>query len=188
MRKIILASTSPRRRELLKKLRVPFTNEDSGYEEDMTQTLAPRELVKKLAFGKALAVAIRHKDAIVIAGDTIVVLGREVFGKPHTNARATAMLRKLSGKRHSILTGLAIIDTKTGKKSLRVVEAKVRFRNLAEREITAYVKTGEPLDKAGAYAVQGYGVALIKSIEGDMFGIMGLPLTTLKDELEKLGV
>jgi septum formation protein len=188
MRKIILGSTSPRRREILEKLRIPFVTEDSGYEEDMTLPLKPRDLVKKLALGKARAVAVRHTNAIIIGGDTIVVLGKEVLGKPHTVARAKEMLKKLSGKTHSIMTGLAVIDTKTGKEIVRAVEAKIEFRTLSDKQINSYVETKEPLDKAGAYAVQGYGAALIKKITGDYYGIVGLPLSLLQDELEELGV
>ncbi len=188
MRKIVLASTSPRRRELLEKLRIPFTVEESGYEEDMSLPLRPRDLVKLLALEKAKSVALRHGNAVVIGGDTIVVHGTEVLGKPKTRAAARQMLRTINGKELVILTGVALIDTKTGKHVARVAEARVQMRPFSEKEIRSYVATDEPLDKAGAFAIQGYGAALIRSVTGDFFGVVGLPLAIVRDELENMGV
>lgn len=187
-RRIILASVSPRRKDLLAKTGLSFTSVDSGYEEDMTLPLLPKELAKHLALSKALAVAKKFPDAIIIAADTFVVLNNKVIGKPRSPKEARAMLAKLSGKPHTIITGLAIIDTKSGKKVNCSAINKVHMRKMTAREIAAYVQTGEPLDKAGAYAVQGLGGLFIKNIEGDFNGVVGLPLFILNLELQKLGV
>ncbi|MSU73523.1 septum formation inhibitor Maf [Candidatus Kaiserbacteria bacterium] len=188
VREIILASASKQRYDILKRTGIPFVVEDSGYEEDLTLPLTPDELVKHLAEGKAATVAARHQDALVIGADTIVVCDKEIFGKPLTSEQAREMLRKLSGKTHSILTGFAIIDPKTGDKVARTVETKVSFRALSDAEIDAYVATGEPLGKAGGYAIQGKGAQFVEKIEGEMDNVVGLPLQTLLEELAKLGI
>ncbi len=188
MRKIILASLSPRRREILKKLRLPFTTEGSGHEEDLKLKLNPHDLAKHLALRKAEAVAKRHKNAIIIGADTIVVLKGRVLGKPESAADARKMLGRLSGKAHTVITGFAIIDTKTGEKVSKACETRVHFRKLTAREIAEYVRTREPLDMAGSYAIQGMGGAFIKRIEGDYYTVVGLPLSILADELRKFGL
>lgn len=187
-RKIVLASTSPRRKELLAKTGLEFIAVDGCYEEDMTLSLPPKALAKHLALGKALAVAKKFPNAIIIAADTFVVLKNEILGKPHTPAKAKSMLRRLSGKSHAILTGLAIIDTQSGKKVLCTVKNKIQLRKISPKEIAAYVATGEPLDKAGAYAIQGLGGLFVKNIEGDWNGVVGLPLHALNLALRKFGV
>jgi len=154
-RKIILASSSPRRRELLEKASLVFDVVSSSYEEDMTLPLSPRELVIKLSRGKAEDVAKNQKDAIVIGADLIVACGGKVLGKPHTKEKAKEMLLMLSGNTHSVWTGLTVIDIEGGKTISEAIEVKVTFKRLSEKEIDDYVKTGEPLDKAGAYAIQG---------------------------------
>lgn len=188
MRKIILASTSPWRRDIFKKIGVPFTVEESGYEEDLSLPLPPRKLVQHLALGKAKAVAARHKNAVVIGADTIAVLGKEILGKSGTGARARAVLKKLSGKKNIAITGLAIVDSKTGRSITRVEETNVYFRKLSDREIDAYVKTREPQNGGGGYTIQGAGAPLIRRIEGDFYTVVGLPLATLVQELKKFGV
>lgn len=165
-----------------------FTIEPSNYEEDMTLKLPPRALAKFLSRGKAEAVAGKHKNAIVIAADTFVILAGKVIGKPRDPAEAKRMLRLLSGKKHSIITGLTVIDTRSRKVITRSIEANVYFKKLSEREISAYVKTGEPLDKAAAYAVQGRSAVFIKKTEGDFLGIIGLPAYELGQILGELGV
>ena len=166
MRKIILASGSPRRKELLEQLGLPFTIEPGDYEEDMTLQMPPAELAETLATGKAEAVAIMHDDAIVIGADTFVELDGAVLGKPHTKEKAEVMLKTLSGKTHQVHTGYCIIDTKTGMIHSGTKTAKVTFRNLSQEEIDSYIVTYNPLDKAGAYAIQDGGKAFISHIEG----------------------
>jgi septum formation protein len=188
MRKIILASTSPRRRAILKRTGLRFTIEKSDYEEDMTLKMSPRELAKFLSRGKAEAVAKHHKNAIVIGADTFVVFKNKLMGKPHMPANARKMLRMLSGKTNSILTGLTVIDTANGKTISRVSEAKVSLRKLTSKEIDAYVRSGEPLDRAGAYDIHERGSVFIRKIEGDYAGALGLPIGVLADILKKFGV
>ncbi|MDB5259744.1 MAG: maf [Candidatus Taylorbacteria bacterium] len=188
-RKIILASASPRRKELLAKTGLQFEVIPGAYEEDMTLAMRPHELAEYLSHGKALSVAALHADAIVIGADTFIVLDDELLGKPKTADEAKATLRKLSGRSHSVLTGVSIIDSKSKKKMSWVSETKVHFRDLADDEIEKYVATGEPMDKAGAYAIQGGAAAFVEKIEGDYYCVMGLPLDELCKALtEEFGV
>lgn len=188
MRKIILASTSPRRKELLEKTGLPFEIVASNYEEDMTLVLPPHELAKHLSKGKVDAVAQDYKDAIIIAADTFIVFGDKILGKPHTPKKAKETLAMLSGGTHSIVTGFTIIDTQTGKNISRTTETKVHFRKLTIEEIDAYVATGEPLDKAGAYGIQGLGSELVDKIEGSFSNVVGLPVEDVMAALKDLGV
>lgn len=186
--KIILASTSARRKELFEKLRLPFTIEASDYEEDMTLKIPPLKLAKTLSYGKALAVAKKHKSGIVIGADTFVVFDNHLLGKPKSELEAVKMLKKLSGQRVDILTGLTIINIASGKKVSITDITKVYIKKLSKQEIENYVASGEPMGKAGAFAIQGLGAVIIKKIEGDFMGAMGLPLFILAKELKKLGI
>ena len=188
MQQIILASSSPRRYDILKRSGIPFIAEDGGYEEDLTLPLPPPALVVYLAEGKARSVAARHPDALIIGADTIVVSNGKVFGKPLTGGDAREMLKKLSGVTHDVLTGFVVLDTKTGKKAGRAVETKVTFRTLSDEEIDSYVATGESLGKAGGYAIQGAAARFVEKIEGDRDNVVGLPLAALLEELAKFGV
>ena len=188
MRKLILASTSPRRKEILEKLTIPFETQNSDFEEDMSQDLSAEDLAKSLSFGKAKAVADKNPDAIVIGADTFVYFGGKKVGKPKDSEDAKMMLKEMSGKPHSVFTGYTIIDTSSGKVITKVIETKVYFKSLSEKQIEDYVATGEPLDKAGSYALQGLGAILIDRIEGDFFNVMGLPLSSLSDSLNEFGV
>jgi septum formation protein len=188
MRKIILASTSPRRKELLAKTGLKFSVVPSDYEEDMTLKLSPKKLAKVLSMGKAEAVAKRYKDAIIIGADSFVAYKNDLLGKPHTVERARMMLRQLSGKMNSVITGFSIIDTKTGKRVSRAIECKVYLRKMTDCEIDAYIKTGEPLERAGAYSAQERGSVFVRKTEGNFFTIVGLPVYELTQELEKFGV
>jgi septum formation protein len=188
MKKIILASQSPRRKQLLEQIGLKFEIDSSNYEEDMTLKMEPRKLAEHLSLGKAEDVAQRHKDSIIISADTIVAVDNEVFGKPKTPARAKYMLKKFSGKAHSVITGFTIIDTGTNKQITKSVETKVYFKNLSEQEIDLYVATGEPLDKGGGYAIQGKAALFVEKIEGDYFNIVGLPILVLTEELKKFCV
>lgn len=185
---IVLASTSPRRKALLEQIKLSFKVVVSDYEEDMTLDMPPEELVMHLSQGKARSVAEKVSDALVIAADTIVAFEGRVVGKPHEKEDASEMLQKLSGKTHEVLTGLTVIDTAKNKELSRVVKTQVVFRNLSDYEIRTYVASGEPLDKAGAYGIQGLGALLIKEIRGDYYNVIGLPLVTLKEMLEECGV
>lgn len=188
MRKIILASQSLRRKELLERIGLKFEIAPSSYEEDMTLKMTPAKLVEHLSLGKAQDVAQKYNDAIVIGADSIIALGNEVFGKPKTPERAKEMLRELSGRAHLAITGFSIIDTKTGKQVSKSVETKVYFKKLSEEEIDAYVATGEPLDKGGAYGIQMRGGIFVEKVEGDFFNIVGLPIFELVAELKKFGI
>jgi septum formation protein len=188
MKKIILASASPRRKELLKKIGLKFGVEPSDYAEDMRSGLSPDELARAISLGKARAVASRHRNTIVIAADTFIVFRGKIMGKPGTEAEARRMLRKLRGKPHSVITGFTILDTDKNKVLTKSIETVVHIRNLTSKEIETYVKSGEPLDKAGAYAIQGLGSVIVERIEGDYFNVIGLPLSALAEGLRDFGI
>jgi septum formation protein len=188
MRRVILASTSPRRKEILAKLPIEFEVQESNYEEDMTLDMPVEQLVEFLSAGKAKAVAAKNLDALVIAADTFVVYEHHRLGKPKTPERAKEMLEMLSGKQHELLTGVTIIDTASSKTHSFHQSTKVFMRELTPELIDAYIATGEPLDRAGAYALQDIGALLIDKIEGDFYSAMGLPLRQLVKELEPFGI
>jgi septum formation protein len=187
-RLIILASASPRRKDLLALAGLNFRTDASDYEEDLGLRLPPRDLARHLSREKARAVSKKYHDALVIAADTFIVFGNRLLGKPRTDKEAARMLAMLSGKPHAVITGYTVLDTKTEKSISRSVETKVWFRKLSPAGIRAYVKTKEPLDKAGAYAIQGLGSLMVKKIEGDYFNVIGLPLASLADTLKKFGI
>ena len=187
-RTIIMASASPRRKELLTLTGLKFEVDPADHAEDMNLKLSPHELARFLSLEKAKSVAGKYGDAIIIAADTFVVIGGKILGKPHTDEKAKRMLGLLEGRTHSVITGFTVLDTGSGKKLSRSVETRVTFRKLTEKEIDTYVKTKEPLDKAGAYAIQGLGSVLIKKIEGDHFNVIGLPLCALAESLTEFGV
>lgn len=188
MKIIVLASSSPRRKEILEKAGLRFIVDESDYEEDMSCITEPRKLVLKHSTGKAKAVALRHRNALIISADTIVVLNNRIFGKPRSIREARGMLRALSGKAHTVITGYTILDTAAGRILSRAVESRVFFKKLSDGEIASYIESGEPLDKAGAYGVQGLGAVIVKKIEGDFFNVMGLPLNSLVQSLAKFGI
>lgn len=185
---IILASASPRKKEILEKTGLKFKVDESDYEEKLDLGLKPHKLARFLSREKARDVARRHRDALVIAADTIVLLRGRLFGKPRNEEQAKEMLRALSGKAHSVITGFTIIDTAGKKEISRSVESKVFFKRLSADEIETYIRSGEPLDKAGAYGVQGLGAVIVKRIEGDFFNVVGLPLNALAESLKEFGV
>jgi len=188
MKTIILASASPGRKELLKKTGLKFKVEPSNYEENISPELEPHELAKSLSLEKAKLVAKNHKNALIIAADTFIVLEDKILGKPRTETEAKKMLEAISGRQHSVITGFAIMDTEDNKALSKSVETKVYIRKLTSNEIDAYVKSKEPLDKAGAYAIQGLGSAIVEKIEGDYFNVVGLPLSALAESLKEFGV
>jgi len=188
IRTIILASASPRRKEILEKTGLKFRIDESDYEEKINSRLKPHDLARFLSCEKAGHVARRHRNALIIAADTIVVLRGRLFGKPRSTDQAREMLKALSGKAHSVITGFTIMDTDSKKEMSCSVESRVFFKRMTADEIEAYIRSGEPLDKAGAYGIQGLGAVFIKRIEGDFFNVMGLPLYALTENLKKFGV
>ena len=174
MKKIILASASPRRKELLTTAGVEFEVLVSDADETVPDGTLPADAAMLTAEKKALAVAEKCGYALVIGSDTIVVLDGRILGKPKDEADAKAMLRFLSGKEHKVITGVCLTDGVETKKFAQV--SKVRFYDLTDEEIAAYVATKEPMDKAGSYGIQGKGCVLVESIEGDYFNIVGLPV------------
>ncbi len=189
MKKIILASTSPRRKQLLEQIGIKFDTEPSSYEEDMTLDMHPIDLAKYLSLGKAEAVAARHKDenVVVIGSDTFISYKDKVLGKPHTKEKAKDMLNMLSGQIHQVITGYSLINCKNGEIISEAEVIEVYFKKLSEKEIDEYIATGEPLDRAGAYAIQEKGALLVSKINGDYFALVGLPIGPVVDALKKLG-
>jgi len=188
MRKIILASTSARRKAILTQIGIRFTVENSNFIEDMTQKLPPTTLTKRLSLGKASVLAEKYADAIIIAADTVIVFEKKIIGKPHTVEKARLVLKELSGKSHTVITGVTIIDTKIKKKLSFSTKTRVVLKSLTLEEIDAYIKTDEPLDKAGGYAIQGLGAGLVKKINGDYFNVVGLPIYPLIEQLKKFNI
>ena len=185
---IILASASPRRVELLRMLGVEKMRVIPALGEEKAEPgLEPDETVKRLALAKAREVHGEYGgDNVVIAADTIVYLDGEILGKPRDEGEAASMLRRLSGRTHSVFTGVAVIGR--GMELVEAEETEVTFRGISEREIGAYVGTGEPMDKAGAYGAQGIGGLFIERVDGDFYNVVGLPLCRLGKMLEKMGV
>jgi septum formation protein len=188
MKKIILASTSPRRHALLRQIGLKFEIVPSNYEEDMTLKLLPNKLAMFLARGKAYDVAKRKKSGIVIGVDTFVVLNKEVIGKPHNKIKAKETLQKISNKTLKVYSGVAIIDAKTKKEIIDYEISKVKIRKISASEIRKYIATKEPLDKAGAFGMQGLGAIFVSKIDGCYSNVVGLPLHNLEKNLAKLGI
>ena len=183
--KIVLASGSPRRRELMHQMGIDdFEILPARGEENAPEGLTPAQLVEQLALQKAREVAALRPDCAVIGADTVVALGDEVLGKPESEARAKEMLRALSGRHHQVYTGVAVLAG--GEEYTHVECTEVEFRALADEEIDAYVATGEPMDKAGAYGIQGRACTLIRGIRGDYYNVVGLPVCALHEMLAEL--
>jgi septum formation protein len=185
---IILASTSPRRRELLRQIGIEFTTDPADVDERVLSEERPEDYAVRVAREKAKVVAQRASAALIIAADTIVVLGDTILGKPVDAADAERMLGMLSGRMHRVLTGLVVMDSATGKVLTRLADTRVWFRDLSAEEIHAYVTTREPLDKAGAYGIQDKGALLIRKIEGCYFNVVGLPLALLAEMFAEFGI
>lgn len=187
-KQIILASASPRRRELLKSLGIPFKVVPSNFEELGLDGEVPARAAKRLAKAKALAVARRFPEAVVLAADTIVLLGKEVMGKPKSLAEAERMLKKLSGRTHRVITGFCLLNTEDNRVIKRAVTTKVKMKRITAAELKGYLSSGEPFDKAGAYAVQGVGAFLIESVQGSYSNVVGLPLAEVSEAFKELGI
>lgn len=184
--RVVLASGSPRRRQLLDLIGITHEVRPSNIDESARPREAPRRHAERLAREKATAVARRDPDLITIGADTVVVINRKVLGKPIDDADAARMLAMLSGREHTVITAVAV---SRGKKLRSAIEeVRVKFRRLRDAEIDAYIATREPMDKAGAYGIQGYGATIVERIEGDYFAVMGLPLVRLINLLRDVGV
>ena len=183
--RLILASQSPRRAELLARLGLDFEILPADIDESYLGHEMPADHAERLAREKAIVVARRHPDALVIGSDTIVLIDGDVLGKPRDAAEAVHMLKRLADREHFVYTAAAVA---WGTRIHSAVEpVRVRFRPLSDRECEEYVATGEPMDKAGAYGIQGFGSALVESIDGDYFAVMGLPVVRTLDLLRKHG-
>lgn len=191
-RRIILASTSPRRRELVASLHIPFDIVPSHAEESTPKGWSPDRIVTELAKRKAEAVyrQLDDKDrhGVIVGSDTIVVRDGTVLGKPADQREAASMLRSLQGRSHEVYTGVACIDSRTGASKVDYRRTVVTMRALREEEIEAYAASGEGLDKAGAYAIQGLGATIVTGIEGCYFNVVGLPLSLLAEMLASFGI
>jgi len=188
MDRFILASSSPRRIQLLREAKFDPEVVRPEVEEVTSVFLTPSELVRFNARLKAAAVALRYPDAIVLAADTLVAVGTEVFGKPRDIEDAGRMLRKLVGKTHQVITGIALIEAPTGRTTLQAVSSTVTFRALSRTQIDAYLKIVDPLDKAGAYAAQDSGNVIIERIDGSFSNVVGLPMELVRPLLRAVGV
>ena len=182
---IVLASSSPRRQQLLEMLRIPFRVIVPDVDETVLPGEAPDAYVTRLSSAKAQAVVFQVPGEIVLAADTTVVLAGDILGKPESAAHAVDMLMRLQGRTHEVLTAVAVARDDALEQALD--RSRVTFRAADQALLAAYVATGEPMDKAGAYAVQGLGAPLIERVEGDFFGVMGLPLRLALDLLGKFG-
>jgi septum formation protein len=182
---IVLASGSPRRKQLLEMLRIPFRVIPPDVDEHVLPGEKPAEYVTRLSRAKAQAVVAQAPGDVILAADTTVVLGGKIFEKPTSPQNAIEMLEQLQGKTHEVLTAVAVAENGRLEQALDV--SRVTFRPNDHRTLEEYVATGEPLDKAGAYAIQGLGAPLIERVEGDFFGVMGLPLRLALDLLAKFG-
>lgn len=188
MKKLILASQSPRRKQLLEQIGLKFEVYPSNIEEFLDPLLSPREQVEALSIQKAITVAQKFADAIILSADTMVSFEGTLFGKPKDAKDAYTMLKKLSGNMHSVVTGFTIVDTKSAKKVTGSTETKLWFRTITNQEINNFITKEKPYDKAGAYAIHELGTIFVEKIEGDFFGAVGLSVFLVAQELKKFGV
>lgn len=184
--RVILASQSPRRRELLTLVGIAHEVRPADIDESVLPDEAPVPHCERLARAKAHVLALQHPDAVVIAADTIVVLDGDILGKPADAAEARATIARLSGRTHTVYTAMAV--ARDGRTESAVEEVQVTFRALTAEEIAEYVATREPMDKAGAYGIQGYGATIVERIDGDYFSVMGLGLRRLVALLGRVGL
>jgi septum formation protein len=188
MRNIILASTSPRRKELLESIGVVFHVVPAKYDEDMTGHVDPEKVVRTFSYEKAASLQSDYPDALIIAADTIVYINETVYGKPSTLDEAKNMLVSLSGKIHTVYTGYTVLDTKTGVHKTEVSKTEIKLAELTSVNIEAYFAKVPPLDKAGAYAIQGLGGTFTEWIKGEYTNVVGLPLYSLTKTLQEFDI
>lgn len=189
MTQLILASASPRRQELIQTFGLPVSIRPSDVDESTPEEWSPAHIVEQLALRKAMAI----KETcgvgdIIVGSDTIVVLDEQILGKPGNRAHAIAMVTALQGREHEVFSGIACIEVASGKQLIGHRRTKVRMKPLSPAQVERYVDTGEPMDKAGSYAIQGVGAMFIEGIEGCYFNVVGLPVAALADMLKELGV
>jgi septum formation protein len=182
---LVLASQSPRRAELIGRLGLAFETLPADIDESYLRGETPPAHAERLSREKALKIAANRPEALVVGSDTIVVIDGEVLGKPRDRAHAVEMLGRLSGREHEVCTGIAVAHA--GRVESGLERVRVRFRALDARACEEYVATGEPMDKAGAYGIQGFGSALVEGIEGDYFAVMGLPVVRMLSLIERFG-
>lgn len=196
-RRIILASSSYRRQEMMKWLGIPFEVVPSDFPEEQVNYADfsveglghdPEGYAVTIAQGKALTVAEQHPDALVVASDTVVFLDGNVYGKPKNLDDARAMLKTLRGKTHTVFSAVVMIDGETGERRSDVVRSDVTFVNFPDAQLEQYIATSEPYDKAGGYALQGFAKRFVKDVEGSATNVVGFPVLTVRDMLEDLGV
>ena len=184
--RVVLASGSPRRRQLLTMIGIRHQVIAADIDEAYLPGEAPPAHAERLAREKGGVVAARNEDALVISADTIVVVDGEVLGKPRDAADAARMLHQLSGREHDVFTAVAV--TRRGRTEAGVEQVRVTFRELSEDDVRAYIATGEPMDKAGSYGIQGYGATIVERIDGDYFAVMGLALGRMVRLMRAVGV
>lgn len=187
-KRITLASSSPRRKALLEEIGLSFDICSADIDEDIRENESPQEHTLRLSEEKAQEVAKKIRSGWIIGADTIVFIDNRIMGKPSDIHEAGAMLRLLSGRQHKVATAFCILNAATGEKIKEAVESRVKIKKLNDKEIEDYIRTGEPLDKAGAYAAQGMGSFMVESIEGSYTNVVGLPMEELKKALEQMGI
>ncbi|MCA1056317.1 Maf family protein [Rossellomorea aquimaris] len=185
MSNLILASQSPRRKELLQQIQLSFSVMKSDVNESFAPHMRPHDVVMELALRKARVISQTHAESYVLGSDTVVTKGDLILGKPNSAEEARTMLSMLSGETHSVYTGVAIV--KGDNQSLFYEKTDVTFWELSPREIDEYIASGEPFDKAGSYGIQGLGAKLVKEIQGDYFSVVGLPLSRVYRVLREMG-
>lgn len=182
---IILASSSPRRKEILGNTNLKFKIIKSNIDEVILSKESPYQVVMRLAYEKSMDIAYSNRDKLIIGADTVVCLDDVILGKPKDELEAIEMIKKLSGKTHQVITGISLINLDANKKIIDYVVSYVKFKKLSHEDVIDYIQTNESLDKAGAYGIQGYGALLVEEIKGDYFNIVGLPISKLSDLLKK---
>ncbi len=185
---LVLASQSPRRSDLLRQVGIRFIQAIQPTDEQRRAELTVDEAIRDIAYRKASAVASDFSDAVILGADTEVIVGDELLGKPECDEDAVAMLQRLSGKSHRVVTGIAFIDQVTGKVVLDSESTTVHMRVATVEELRAYVESGEPRDKAGAYGIQGIGAGLVTRIDGCYFNVVGLPITKVILWLQRIAM
>lgn len=193
MKRLVLASQSPRRKMLLNQIGVSFETYPSDVDEKMTGNMEPEDFAGSLSERKAIGAREQllskgYTSFVVLAADTVVVLEGMILGKPEDENEAFKMLKELSGKWHQVMTGVTVIDGDDGKKITRVEKTRVKIRDLTSNEIKRYIETQEPLDKAGAYGIQGIGALLVERIDGCYYNVVGLPLNSVSLMLPQFGI
>lgn len=184
----ILASRSPRRMELLKSIGLPFIVDEPDFDESMSSDLLAHDLVLVNAIGKARSVLPRHKTGLILGVDTVGALDDHILEKPKDREDAIRILKLLSGRTHEVYSGLCLIDAASGHEETAIERTKITFRRMSRNEIEIYVDSGEPMDKAAAYAAQGLGAIFVKRFDGDYFNVVGLPLARLQQILKRFDI